>query len=451
MMTNRSGDDRSKVVPWLCGLLLLIYVGCGGGSTPAPGSGNTSTPGGGSSGSLGALGESSSSSGGDLSASSGSTGSASGGTSASSSGATPPSSSDGGGGGGAESGTLSTAADAGSGTSAPAEAGVALGNCMPADITPCGSYSTPASDGGVDTIQLGPYGAQADVNVGTGFENNVQSSDQSGSLTCQLFAGLFNESMALTNELLQTTKNGLTINFALYSAYRPVTWPSTPVPVITWGDGTCAQPEGYGALLRYVASYGYFVIAANSREVGTNNSDGSQPMLKALDYAAHANSDPSSPYYQKLDMSKVGAMGHSQGGAATATAASDSRIKYVIDFNASDSNIPKPYLAVSGDSDITNFTVQSMTSAIDGASVPAAFLYYHSPVGAPNDSLKGHLVLMLTPERVTQQTVAWWEMWFRDDAASKADFVGTSCGFCGHGTSATNAYDYGANMALESR
>jgi hypothetical protein len=289
------------------------------------------------------------------------------------------------------------------------------------------------------------------VNVGTGFENTLQSSDQPGSATCQLFAGLFNENAALTNELLQTSKNGLTVNFALYSAYRPVTWPSAPVPVITWGNGTCAQPEGYGALLRYVASYGYFVIAANSREVGTNNTDGSQPMLKALDYAAHANSDPSSPYYQKLDMTKVGAMGHSQGGAATATASSDSRIKYVIDFNASDSNIPKPYLAVSGDSDITNFTVQSMTSAINAASVPAAFLYYHNPIGAPNDSLKGHLVLMLTPERLTGQTVAWWQMWFRGDAASKADFVGSTCGFCGQGTTAANAYDYGANGTLESR
>jgi hypothetical protein len=320
---------------------------------------------------------------------------------------------------------------------------------VPASTAACSSYSSPGEDGGTATVQLGPYGAQLDVNVGTGFENTVQSSDQPGNTsTCQSFAGLFNESQALTMQLLTTSMNGITINFALYSAYRPANWPSAPVPVITWGDGTCAQPEGYGALLRYVASYGYFVIAANSRQVGSNNSDGSQPMLKALDYAAAANMDSKSPYYQKLDMTKVGAMGHSQGGGATATASSDSRIKYVIDFNASDSNIPKPYLAVSGDSDITLFTVQSMTTAIDAAPVPAAFLYYHAPVGAPNDGLKGHLVLMLTPERVTAQTVAWWEMWFRNDAASKADFVGSSCTFCGHTSDATNPYDYGANSML---
>jgi hypothetical protein len=57
---------------------------------------------------------------------------------------------------------------------------------------------------------------------------------------------------------------------------------------------------------------------------------------------------------------------------------------------------------------------------------------------------------MLTPDRVAPQTVAWWQMWFRADASSKSEFVGTSCGFCGHGTDATNPYEYGANTSLES-
>ena len=83
---------------------------------------------------------------------------------------------------------------------------------------------------------------------------------------------------------------------------------ASPVPVITWGNGTCAQPEGYGSLLRYIASYGYFIVAANSREVGTGG-----PLTKGLDFAQAANKDPSSPYYGHLDMTKVGVMGHSQG------------------------------------------------------------------------------------------------------------------------------------------
>jgi len=143
-------------------------------------------------------------------------------------------------------------------------------------------------------------------------------------------------------------------------------------------------------------------------------------------------------------------MGHSQGGQATATAAADSRILYVIDFNAVDMSIPKPYLAVSGTDDITGFTASGMSSAIDGASLPAAYLYYLDPVGSSTDLIKGHLVLMLTPGRVTSQTVAWWQMWFRNDAPSAADFIGPNCGFCNQGSSTTNPYDYGANSLLGS-
>jgi hypothetical protein len=350
-------------------------------------------------------------------------------------------------GGSSEKSGEASSSDAG----ATPDAAGAPGKCAPADITPCSSFTSPTEDGGTNTIELGPYGAQADPNVGKGYENTVSASGQPGGAGCAGFAGLFMEPASLTSMLLQTMDKGITINFALYSVYRPAKWPSSPVPVITWANGTCAQPEGYGALLRYVASYGYFVIAANTTQTGATNPDGSQPMLKALDFAAAANKDPKSPYYQKLDLSKVGAMGHSQGGMATATASSDSRIKYVIDFNASDTGIAKPYLAISGASDITGFTVQSMTSAVDGANVPAAFLYYNDPVGSSKDALKGHLVLMLTPERVTAQTVAWWQMWFRDDAPSKADFVGSSCGFCDQSSSTTNSYNYGGNSMLESQ
>jgi hypothetical protein len=320
------------------------------------------------------------------------------------------------------------------------------GNCVSADTGPCSSFTTPSGT----TIQLGPYGAQMDVNVGKGFENTVPSSDQGTqpSATCQAFAALFMENAALTNELLTTTMNGITVDFSLYSVYRPVVWPSGPVPVLTWGNGTCAQPEGYGALLRYVASYGYFVVAANERQVGTDDTTGTgstQPMLRALDYAAAANMDSTSPYYQKLDMTRVGAFGHSQGGGATQTAASDSRVKDIIIFNADDT-APKPYLAISGDMDITGYTAASMATAINGATVPAAYLYYHNPAGASADALKGHLVLMLTPERVTGPTVAWWEMMFRSDASSKAQFLPTgTCGLC---TDSTD-YAYGANSLLQ--
>jgi hypothetical protein len=53
--------------------------------------------------------------------------------------------------------------------------------------------------------------------------------------------------------------------------------------------------------------------------------------------------------------------------------------------------------------------------------------------------LRGHLVLMLSPERVTGPTVGWWQMLMRNDATSHALFVGSSCGLCNSSTD----YAYG--------
>jgi hypothetical protein len=292
---------------------------------------------------------------------------------------------------------------------------------MSGDTKPCSTFVTPTGT----SIKLGDYGAVMEPNVGKGFENplNAAQGDAPGASQtfCQGFAGIFNQSPKLTQQLLNTSENGVSLNFALYTVYRPATWPATPVPIITWGNGTCAQPEGYGALLRYVASYGFFVIAANSREVGTG-----ADMLKALDYAAAANEDAKSPYYKKLDTTRIGAMGHSQGSSATASAASDSRIKDVILFNAGDT-APKPYFAVSGDMDITGYTASQMASAINGQP-KAAWLFFHMVPNTGN--INGHLTLMLQPERVVGPTVAWWKMVFENDAASSAEFVGSNCGLC---------------------
>jgi hypothetical protein len=295
------------------------------------------------------------------------------------------------------------------------------GVCMSGDTKPCSTFVTPTGK----TIPLGQYGAVMEPNVGKGFENplNATQGDAPGASQtfCTGFAAIFNQDPKLTKQLLNTSENGLTIDFALYTVYRPATWPSGPVPILTWGNGTCAQPEGYGALLRYVASYGFFVIAANSREVGTG-----ADMLHALDYAAAANADSKSPYYKKLDTTRIGAFGHSQGSMATASAASDSRIKDIILFNGGDT-APKPYLAISGDTDITGYTPAAMMSAINGEP-DAAWLFFHMVPNTGN--INGHLTLMLQPERVVGPTVAWWKMVFENDPASRAEFVGSSCGLC---------------------
>ena len=302
---------------------------------------------------------------------------------------------------------------------------VQLVPCMQGSEDPCSSIETPYTM----KVDLGDAGAIMEVNVGQGFETTVASGDSDGGLQCQLFAALFMQPADQTSALLDT----MDLDLALYTVYRPAKLEKgKKYPLLTWGNGTCAQPEGYGTLLRYVASQGYIVVAANSRWVGGNSA-----MTKALDFMFAANDDPMSPYYKLIDTDKVGAFGHSQGAMATIAASSDPRIKTAIVFNGGTTEAAKPYLTVSGDRDIGNPTVDAYSAAVDAAAVPAAWLFYH--MVPMTGSLDGHLTLMTQPERVIEPTVAWFDYQLLGDANAKKWFVGNTCKLCGNDAE----YEYG--------
>jgi pimeloyl-ACP methyl ester carboxylesterase len=106
----------------------------------------------------------------------------------------------------------------------------------------------------------------------------------------------------------------------------------------------------------------------------------------------------------------------------------DPRIKAVILWNAGTS-ADKPFLAVSGDRDISGYTPAQMDMAAAGAAQPGAWLYDHQ-ILETGGSVTGHLTLMEQPERVIEPTIAWWKYMLNGDATAKEMFVGAECGLC---------------------
>ena len=283
--------------------------------------------------------------------------------------------------------------------------------CKDFEAGPCASF-IPGGPYGAPEIELGPYGASLDFNVGKDFAYPIADGDADNDATCS----------ALSNG--QTSQVQQSVDYTLYSVYRPGQFKEGErLPLIVWGDGTCAWPEAYGPLLRYVASHGFVIVAPNSRWVG----DGSQ-MKKALDFMFAGNDDKNSPYYQKLDTTKVGAMGHSQGGSGTIAVARDARVKALIIWNGG-SSASKPFLAVTGDGDILNASPASLRQDINAAPPSqAAFLYYHMIL--QKSDAPGHLTLVTEPQRVIEPALAWWKYILNGDAEAKAFFVGTDCKLC---------------------
>lgn len=315
----------------------------------------------------------------------------------------------------AESPTLSAVAD----VAEPSESG--FPSCTFGSTSPCGTYVTTSGE----SLPLGKYGVVMDRNVGKGFENRVNFLDSASG--CRSFTRLFGGDPAESEQLLNITG----LKLALYTVYRPAKWvEGETYPIVTWGNGTCAQPEGYGALLRYVASQGFVVIAPNSRYVGSGNEQ-----RKGIDFLLKANQDPTSPYYRRLDPNRIAAMGHSQGSMGTAAASSDARIKTVVLFNGGTS-ARKPFFAVSGDRDIGNPTVATYRNGVNRAA-KAAFIFFHKVPQRGNAD--GHLTLMTQPERVVGPTTAWLKYVLSGDASYRSWFVGTGCKLCGN----TADYDFG--------
>lgn len=110
------------------------------------------------------------------------------------------------------------------------------------------------------------------------------------------------------------------------------------LPIIAWGNGACANsPWEHINFLSEVSSYGFLVVAIGPMpaegEKGSGKSTSSQ-LTDALDWAIAQNKDRKSPYYKKLDVSRIAVSGMSCGGLQTLEVASDPRVSTVVVCNS---------------------------------------------------------------------------------------------------------------------
>jgi predicted alpha/beta-hydrolase family hydrolase len=112
------------------------------------------------------------------------------------------------------------------------------------------------------------------------------------------------------------------------------------LPIIVWGNGACANsPWEHVNFLSEVASHGFLVIAigpmpAVGQRGGPGGPTKSALLTDAINWAIAQNSDKTSPYYQKLDPTKVAASGMSCGGLQALEVAPDPRLTTVMVCNS---------------------------------------------------------------------------------------------------------------------
>ncbi|WPR75933.1 alpha/beta hydrolase [Algoriphagus sp. NG3] len=113
---------------------------------------------------------------------------------------------------------------------------------------------------------------------------------------------------------------------------------SEKLPIIAWGNGACANsPWEHVNFLSEVASHGFLVVAIGPMPAEgerTNEKSLSSQLIDAIDWAIAANEDENSPFFRKLDTSKVSVSGMSCGGLQTLESAPDPRVTTVVVCNS---------------------------------------------------------------------------------------------------------------------
>jgi predicted dienelactone hydrolase len=196
-------------------------------------------------------------------------------------------------------------------------------------------------------------------------------------------------------------------------------------PVVTWGNGTGSDPSLYGVLLRHLASHGFVVIASNSPNVASGDPP---PMVAGVTWVIEQNADPASVLYQHIDVTHVGATGHSQGGFATTQAAGNSQITTMAPLCGASTqrNLHGPALLLCGGQDETVPCDESIQSAFDGTDEqPVMLANYLTADHANWVTFRGDEI-----SPMETAVVAWMRVHLMGDTSLKPWFYGAACQLC---------------------
>ncbi len=185
-------------------------------------------------------------------------------------------------------------------------------------------------------------------------------------------------------------------------------------PVVVFANGTGFDYKIYENLLLKLAEGGYIVVA-NSE---TMAADGTAQRA-SLDFIISENSNSSSILYNNINVDKVAATGHSQGGrSAVNAAAADSRFDCVISFAGSNfteeaEKLSAPALFMAGTRDMIVNADKWVKPAYDVCKGPAVYVSLVNGV---------HTSCCTDPETYTRYAIEWLNVWLKNDTNAKGTF-----------------------------
>lgn len=207
--------------------------------------------------------------------------------------------------------------------------------------------------------------------------------------------------------------------------YYPTNMNQAQYPVIVYANGTGQTYANYETLLNGLASWG-FIVCGND----DSNTASGVSLLNMTNYVLGLDSDSSSIFYGKLDETKVGAAGHSQGGAAIVNSAalSGSNIyKTICSLSAAQTSliaydvtkIKVPYIQISS----TGFFDSALIAPLSSMQANYNGLISGIPAVRARIKVGDHGDV---PVNARGYITAWFQYLLKGDAIAATAFKGTN-------------------------
>ena len=195
----------------------------------------------------------------------------------------------------------------------------------------------------------------------------------------------------------------------------PGTLGCTTHPVVLWNNGAKSKLDRYMPLLTHLASHGFIVAAAEG------NAGNAAPMLQGLDYVTAENNRAGSPLQGKVDLTNVGATGHSFGGGAAIDAGADPRVDTITPIyplaTTSGSRLRGPALFIAGQNDPTIVPIVVRTPYNQATQVPAIFAEQRGADHYSIPALHGTIT-------------SWFRFHLMHDEQARGLYFGPNCTYC---------------------
>ena len=198
-------------------------------------------------------------------------------------------------------------------------------------------------------------------------------------------------------------------------------------PLVLIANGTGVPASTYKPIFEHMASWGFIAVGCEDEWMGNGLS-----VCIMLDHMLAENENPQSVFYHKIDTSQVGLCGHSQGGMAVYSAATQyaNRTHYkALCMQSASAVMP---IETFGPSAVKDIAAPALMMAGTG-NADANSLCKHEDMIATYDSIGGVAVMMGrlvgmdhgdVLKRGDAYTTAWMRYWLCGDTEAARCFVG---------------------------